>query len=93
MMGGNAALIARFIAGERDVFWSETKRFDPRTVGWRESPEFHRQLSELSQFDVPRLAERCGLDPPELMALFDAQNLDTVVHLTTKGLSRRLRRN
>jgi len=93
MMGGNAALIARFIAGEHDVFSSETKRFEPRTVRWLESPEFHRQLSELSEFDVPRLAKRCGLDPPELVALFEAQNVDTVLLLTTTGLSRQLRRN
>jgi hypothetical protein len=92
MMGGNAELIARFIAGERDIFSSETTRFEPLTVRWRESPEFHRQLSELSEFDVPRLAERCGLDRPELIALFEAQNLDTVLHLTAKGLSR-LHRN
>lgn len=87
MMGGNAELLARFLAGDADIFWTMPPPYDRLPVVWRESREFQAQLAQLAEFDVPRLAERCGLSVHELGELFNAQNLDTVLHLTAKGLS------
>jgi hypothetical protein len=76
IMGGCAALLARFFAGDRDALMS--------SFSWTSGSKEY--LEVLSQFDLRALAEQCGLEREELLGLFDAQNLDTVVHLTTKGL-------
>jgi hypothetical protein len=81
MMGGSAALLARFFQGERYALSALETTVD-----------FAHYIKTLSAFTPPRLADMCGLTPSELDELFDAQNLDTVVHLTTKGLYERSRR-
>jgi hypothetical protein len=92
MMGGTSSLLTQLLRGKRDVFASLAGRFDPAGLAWTTSEGFRRLLEPLLALDLPALADLCGLEPTELEELFDAQNVDTVLHLTTKGLSRRLRR-
>jgi hypothetical protein len=87
MMGGTTRLLTQFIRGQRDVFASLPAELNRLTLRWRESSEFQSSLRQLEEFDVARLAQTCGLEDRELHELFDAQNLDTVVHLTTRGLT------
>jgi hypothetical protein len=78
MMGGTSALLADFFSGEaREPLLKLSKH-----------PKFKGQLRVLRDFDASRLAETCGLTHSELRELFDAQNVDTIVHLTTLGLTR-----
>lgn len=92
MMGGTSELITLFLRGHRSVFASATEGLEADTVRWRDSSKFKNYLEQLSALNVSLLAEQCGLELAELEALFDAQNVDTVLHLTTKGLARRFRR-
>jgi hypothetical protein len=93
MMGGTSALLTRFFRGQRNVFASIADRFEPRCVEWTNSPAFQRVLDPLADFGVLRLARHCGLEPAELEELFDANNVDTVLQLTTKGVTRNFHRN
>jgi len=83
MMGGAAALLIDLLRGEKA---------DPRQAcicGDAVMAEHY-----LSWFRRPasleELAELCGLDPDELNELFEAQNLDTVIQLTARGLVKRV---
>jgi hypothetical protein len=83
MMGGAAALLIDLLRGENA---------DPRQasiVGDAVTTEYY-----LSWFRRPasleELTEFCGLDPDELNELFEAQNLDTVIQLTSRGIAKRV---
>ena len=86
MMGDAAAPLIDLLRGEKA---------DPRQAGivgdavvtehylsWFRRPAGFKELGEL-----------CGLDPDELNELFDAQNLDTVIQLTARGLVKRVHRS
>jgi hypothetical protein len=91
MMGGISEALTMFLRGDRDAFATATQPYDPSTVAWRESPQFKKYMNELLAFDLPRLASRSGLELTELEELFDAQNVDSIVYLTTRGLINRFR--
>jgi hypothetical protein len=81
MMGGAAAALIECIRGQREIH-----RLFPETV---ESP-----VAIPSFFDsspdrrYEAIAKLCRLDSNELEQLFNAQNLDTIVQLSTRGMSR-----
>lgn len=89
MMGGTADLLARYIRGDRHVFANLADSFDPDDVAWINSSKFKTLMRAFDTCDIPSFCEQCGLTRTELDELFDAPNLDTVLHLTTRGLTRR----
>jgi hypothetical protein len=73
-MGGAAANLIRVIRGETP------------TQSVAESPSHQKCIGILRTFSVKQLAEQSGLDSGDMEALFDAQNIDTVMQLATRGL-------
>jgi hypothetical protein len=91
MMGGMSEVLTLFLRGNRRAFASATEGYDPGTVRWRESPECESYIKDLSAFGLSQMALQSGLEFAELEELFDAQNIDTILYLTTKGLINRVR--
>lgn len=75
MMGGAAANLVAVIRGEKP----EPSRAD-------DLPVHKESLERLRACGIERLAHQSGLSANEMNELFDAQNLDTVMHLTSRGL-------
>jgi hypothetical protein len=81
MMGGAAAVLVECIQGQRDI----------HTLFPQEA-QLPVEIPSLFNGDSDRryetLARMCRLYPRELEQLFSAQNLDTIIQLSTRGMSR-----
>lgn len=77
MMGGTSALLVDFFTGNTNELLQLSNH-----------PKFEDYIHVLRSFDTLKLARTCGLTENELKELFDAQNVDTIVHLITLGLTR-----
>lgn len=90
MMGGTASLLVQLIRGEMGAVDQSLKALDLGDDGWEwwHSSQFHSTRVQLAQLSTAGLAKRCGLTKDEMEELFDAQNIDTVLTLTSKGLVR-----
>jgi hypothetical protein len=75
MMGGAAAHLIRVIRGET-----------PPPSPADEVPAHRECIAILRRFSLNRLAQQSGLDEDDMEALFDAQNIDTVMYFATRGM-------
>ena len=75
MMGGAAANLVAVLKGERP----------PATAADR-MPVHGERIEQLRQCGLERLSEQSGLSVKDMNALFEAQNIDTVMHLASRGL-------
>jgi hypothetical protein len=81
MMGGAAALLVECIRGQREIRTLFPRKADlPITT-----PSFFGGDPDQRHAAVASL---CRLRPDELEQLFDAQNLDTIILLSVRGMSR-----
>jgi hypothetical protein len=76
MMGGATATVIRMIRGGAP----------PVVPADRNSPTHEDHVRRLRGHSLARLASQSGLSVDDMNALFDAQNLDTVVQLATRGM-------
>ena len=81
MMGGAAAALIECIRGRREVH----TLFPPTAEVSARIPHFFDSNPEQSYETIAKL---CRLYPDELEELFSAQNLDTIIQLSTRGMSR-----
>jgi SLOG cluster2 len=81
MMGGAAAALIEWIRGRREMnrLMPETTQISGRMPDYFDGNPDRRYLI---------IAKLCRLYPEELEQLFSAQNLDTIIQLSTRGMSR-----
>jgi SLOG cluster2 len=81
MMGGAAAALVECIRGQRKV----DRLFPQESQLPVEIPSFFDGSPD-QRYEA--MANLCRLSPEELEQLFSAQNLDTIIQLSTRGISR-----
>jgi hypothetical protein len=81
MMGGAAAALVDCIRGRSDI-----ARLLP--AGARVPERIRHYFDGSPEERYEAIAKLCRLDPNELQQLFGAQNVDTIVQLSTRGMSR-----
>lgn len=76
MMGGTSTLMIEALQTGRP----------PGSLLRAHSPEHNKYVELIAGLGEKKLATLCGLTQPELHEVFEAENVDTLIHLSSRGL-------